>query len=155
MSSGLIDAFPKQPPGPPPAPPGRRPARPRRRWLWWLVAAVTAVVLVAAGTVAGAYVKLTGNVKHVEVSAEDLGRRPAKAAGKALNVLVVGSDQRGGKNARYGRVAGERTDTIMLAHISPKRDNAMVVSFPRDSMVQLPACRARQGDCPDSGRTSA
>ncbi len=144
MSSGLIDAFPEPSPEPP-APPARRSWRPGRRWLWWLVAAVTAVVLVAAGTVAGAYVKLSGNVKHVEVSAEDLGRRPVKAAGKAMNVLVVGSDQRGGKNARYGRVAGERTDTIMLAHISPKRDNAMVVSFPRDSMVQLPACRAKQG----------
>ncbi|GAA2844594.1 hypothetical protein GCM10010517_00810 [Streptosporangium fragile] len=137
MSSGLIDVPPKSS--------GRRPPRPRRRWLWWLVAAVTAVVLGVAGTVTGAYVKLTGNVKHVDVQPEDLGRRPAKVAGKALNVLIVGSDQRNGKNARYGRVAGERTDTIMLAHISPKRDNAMVISFPRDSMVQLPACRARQG----------
>ncbi|MER6170617.1 LCP family protein [Streptosporangium sp. NPDC001681] len=141
MSSGVIGAFPE----PPPVPPGRRSFRPGRRWLWWLVAAVTAVLLVAGGTVAGAYVKLTGNVKHVEVTAEDLGRRPAKVATSAMNVLIVGSDQRNGKNARYGRVAGERTDTIMLAHISPKRDNAMVISFPRDSMVQLPACRARQG----------
>ncbi|MEV4751454.1 LCP family protein [Streptosporangium sp. NPDC049248] len=141
MSNEVIGAFPE----PPAVPPGRRSFRPGRRWLWWLVAAVTAVLLVAGGTVAGAYVKLTGNVKHVEVAAEDLGRRPAKVATSAMNVLIVGSDQRNGKNARYGRVAGERTDTIMLAHISPKRDNAMVISFPRDSMVQLPACRARQG----------
>ncbi|NUP79887.1 MAG: LCP family protein, partial [Nonomuraea sp.] len=52
-------------------------------------------------------------------------------------------DQRDGKNARYGRrIEGERTDTIMLVHVSSKRDNAMVISFPRDSLVQLPACRA-------------
>ncbi|GAA3096820.1 hypothetical protein GCM10017600_01990 [Streptosporangium carneum] len=109
------------------------------------MSAVTIVVLLVAATVTGAYFKLSGNVKHIDVPTEDLGARPVKVATKALNVLVVGSDQRGGKNAKYGRFPGERTDTIMLAHISPKRDNAMVVSFPRDSMVQLPECRARQG----------
>ncbi|MFF5205086.1 LCP family protein [Streptosporangium sp. NPDC000396] len=137
MSSGLIDA--------PPRPPEKATPRRRRRWLWWLVAAVTAVVVAVAGTLVGAYVKLTGNVKHIDVPPEDLGTRPAKVATKALNVLIVGSDQRNGKNAKYGKFPGERTDTIMLAHISPKRDNAMVVSFPRDSMVQLPECRAKQG----------
>ncbi|MBG0826861.1 LCP family protein [Planomonospora sp. ID67723] len=113
--------------------------------MWWLVAAAMLLVVALTATAVGAYVKLAGNVKHIEVGAEDLGARPAKVATKAMNVLVVGSDQRDGKNARYGRFAGERTDTIMLAHISPKRDNAMVISFPRDSMVELPACRARQG----------
>ncbi|WP_433247800.1 LCP family protein [Streptosporangium sp. CA-135522] len=137
MSSGLIDA--------PTRPANQGPPRRRRRWLWWLVAVVTAVVVAVAATVGGAYLKLTGNVKHIDVQAEDLGTRPVKVATKALNVLVVGSDQRSGKNAKYGKFPGERTDTIMLAHISPKRDNAMVVSFPRDSMVALPECRAKQG----------
>jgi LCP family protein required for cell wall assembly len=122
-----------------------RPSSRRRRWAWWLVAAVTAVAVALTATAVGAYVKLTGNVRHVKVGTEDLGVRPVKVATKAMNVLIVGSDQRDGKNAKYGRFAGERTDTIMLAHISPRRDNAMVISFPRDSMVQLPACRARQG----------
>ncbi|MGA4992054.1 hypothetical protein [Nonomuraea bangladeshensis] len=31
----------------------------------------------------------------------------------------------------------------MLAHISADRDNALIVSFPRDSLVQLPACKAK------------
>lgn len=137
MSSGLIDA--------PTEPAQRTPPRRRRRWLWWLTAAVLAVVLAVTATVVGAYVKLSGNVRHIDVSAEDLGNRPVKVATKAVNVLVVGSDQRSGKNAKYGRFPGERTDTIMLAHISPNRDNAMVISFPRDSMVRLPECRARQG----------
>ncbi|MGW4426178.1 LCP family protein [Streptosporangium sp. NPDC004631] len=137
MSSGLIDA--------PTEPAGRPAPRRRRTWLWWLTSVVTAVAVVVVATVVGAYVKLTGNVKHIDVPVEDLGPRPVKVATKAVNVLVVGSDQRGGKNAKYGRFPGERTDTIMLAHISPKRDNAMVISFPRDSMVQLPECRAKQG----------
>jgi LCP family protein required for cell wall assembly len=107
------------------------------------VAVTVAVVLLVAGVAVGVYAKLTGNVEHEDVTAEDLGAtRPPKVAGTAMNILVVGSDQRNGKNAKYGRVAGERTDTIMLVHVSSKRDNAMVVSFPRDSLVQLPACRA-------------
>jgi LCP family protein required for cell wall assembly len=90
------------------------------------------------------YFKLTGNVKHEQVTKQDLGPRPAKIS-RAMNVLIVGSDQRNGANAKYGKFGGERTDTIILAHISPKRDNAMLISFPRDSLVQLPACSPRKG----------
>ncbi|MFB4276373.1 MULTISPECIES: LCP family protein [unclassified Nonomuraea] len=134
MSSGLVDA--------PPSEPGA-PRRRRRPWLRWAIAVTVAVVLLVVGAAVGVFARLTGNIKHDDVTAEDLGAtRPPKVAGTAMNVLVVGSDQRDGKNARYGRVAGERTDTIMLVHVSSKRDNAMVVSFPRDSLVQLPACRA-------------
>ncbi|MCK2217492.1 LCP family protein [Actinomadura sp. ATCC 31491] len=66
----------------------------------------------------------------------------------ALNVLLVGSDSREGDNKKYGPKSqglGERTDTIMLLHISPNRDKATMISFPRDSMVQVPECRARNG----------
>ncbi|MGW0806083.1 LCP family protein [Nonomuraea sp. NPDC002799] len=138
MSSGLVDA--------PPTEPSASPRRPRH-WLRWVIAVVVTVVLLIAGIVVGVAVKLNGNVKHVDVTADDLGAtRPPKVAGTAMNVLVVGSDQRDGKNAKYGHgISGERTDTIMLVHVSSKRDNAMVISFPRDSLVQLPACRATNG----------
>ncbi|MEV4107823.1 LCP family protein [Nonomuraea sp. NPDC049695] len=135
MSSGLVDAPPSEPSAPP---------RRRRRWLRWVIAVTVTVVLLVAGVAVGVLAKLNGNVKHIDVTDDDLGAtRPPKVAGTAMNVLVVGSDQRDGKNAKYGRhIAGERTDTIMLVHVSSKRDGAMVVSFPRDSLVQLPACRA-------------
>jgi LCP family protein required for cell wall assembly len=135
VSSGLVDA---------PLSPSSTPPKRARRWLRWLIVGVVTVVLLIVGAGAGLFLKLTGNLKHEDV-AGDLGTaRPAKVASTAMNVLIVGSDQRDGKNARYGhRIDGERTDTIMLAHLSSKRDNAMVISFPRDSMVQLPACRAR------------
>ncbi len=107
------------------------------------MAATTAVLLVAGAAVA-VVVRLTGNVAHTDVAGDLGATRPPKVATSALNVLVVGSDQRDGRNARYGhRITGERTDTIMLAHLSSGRDDAMVISFPRDSMVQLPACRAK------------
>ncbi|MFD1936371.1 MULTISPECIES: LCP family protein [Nonomuraea] len=116
----------------------------RRRWLRWVVAVTMTVVLAVVGGLIGVYVKLTGNVQHIDVTGDLGATRPPKAATTALNVLIVGSDQRDGKNARYGRtIEGERTDTIMLAHLSSRRDDAMVISFPRDSLVQLPACRAK------------
>ncbi|MEV3980630.1 LCP family protein [Nonomuraea sp. NPDC049758] len=139
MSSGLVDAPPSSDPG--------APKRRRGRWLRWVIAIAVAVVLLVAGVAVGVTAKLSGNLKRSTVTKEDLGEtRPPKVATSAMNVLIVGSDQRDGKNARYGRrIAGERTDTIMLAHVSSKRDNAMVISFPRDSLVQLPACRATGG----------
>ncbi|PZG21763.1 LCP family protein [Nonomuraea aridisoli] len=135
MSSGLVDAPPSEPGAPP---------RRRRHWVRWAVGVTVVVVLLVAGVAVGVTARLTSNVTHEDVSAEDLGAtRPPKVATSAMNVLVVGSDQRDGKNAKYGHdIAGERTDTIMLVHVSSERDNAMVVSFPRDSLVQLPACRA-------------
>ncbi|WP_090772507.1 LCP family protein [Nonomuraea maritima] len=134
MSSGLVDA--------PPSESGVPPRR-RRRWVRWVVGITLAVVLVVVGATVSITAMLTGNVTHEDVSEADLGAtRPPKVATSAMNVLVVGSDQRDGKNAKYGHsIAGERTDTIMLVHVSSERDNAMVVSFPRDSLVQLPACR--------------
>lgn len=130
---------------PPSAPAGVPRQGRRRRWLRWVLAIVMTIVLIVVGVAVGVYVRLSGNVKHIDVAADELGAtRPPKASTTALNVLVVGSDQRDGKNAKYGhRIDGERTDTIMLAHLSSKRDNAMVISFPRDSLVQLPACRAK------------
>lgn len=122
MSSGLIDT-PSVPENKPP--PWWRRRRPRR----WL--AIGAIFMLVS---AGVYAKLTGNVRHIQVAHEDLGgSRPAKAAPGALNILVVGSDQRGG------------SDIIMLAHLSADRNDVTVISFPRDSMVRLPACPARQG----------
>jgi LCP family protein required for cell wall assembly len=74
------------------------------------------------------------------------GARPPETG--ALNVLLVGSDSRDGDNKKYGAKSqglGERTDTIMLLHISPNRDKATMISFPRDSMVMIPQCQSRTG----------
>jgi LCP family protein required for cell wall assembly len=132
VSSGLIDQPPACEDKPPPL---------QRRWLLWSLAIVTLILVALAATGYGVYAKLTGNVRHIEVTREELGdARPAKAPTASLNILVVGSDQR---DAKYGDYAGERTDTIMLVHLSLERNDAAVISFPRDSLVQLPACRSR------------
>src|SRR5262249_16569365 len=63
------------------------------------------------------------------------------------NFLLIGSDARAGANSRYGggQVGGQRSDTTILAHLSPDRQHATMVSFPRDAWVTIPACRAASG----------
>ncbi|GAA1257294.1 hypothetical protein GCM10009677_04560 [Sphaerisporangium rubeum] len=144
MNGGLVDTRPSRPEGTTERPAGRR-ARPWMAWVWCLVAAATGVAVAVAVTLTGAYVRLSGNIKHDDVPTSALGTRPVKV-GKALNILLVGSDTRAGANIKYGHHEyGERTDTIILAHLSPQRDNALLISFPRDSLVALPSCPARRG----------
>lgn len=71
--------------------------------------------------------------------------RPQSGAGKdSLNILLVGSDARSaapttGQGAGGGwRAGAQRTDTIMLLHLSDDRREASVVSLPRDSWVDVP-----------------
>ncbi|GIH67320.1 LCP family protein [Microbispora siamensis] len=140
---GHVDVRPAPPAEDLPAPPPRTPPK-WRAWLWVTLSGALGVLTGAATFAVGGYVKLTGNVKHEAVTQKDLGgeARPQKIS-KALNVLIVGSDQRNGANAKYGKFPGERTDTIIVAHISPNRDGAVLISFPRDSLVALPACPAK------------
>jgi LCP family protein required for cell wall assembly len=76
-----------------------------------------------------------------------LDNRPEKTS-QAVNYLLVGSDTREGltkeqmKLLRVGSTAsaaGGRSDTMLLVHISKKRDKAFLVSLPRDSLVTIPA----------------
>ncbi|MEU6078421.1 LCP family protein [Micromonospora sp. NPDC047074] len=55
-----------------------------------------------------------------------------------LNLLLLGSDSREGEPDQ-GVYPGQRSDTIMLAHLNAARDTATVVSIPRDSYVDVPA----------------
>ena len=90
--------------------------------------------------------RVTGAINRVSVF-NNLINRPEKAS-SAVNYLVVGSDSREGltaeeiKQLRVGTTksaAGARSDTMMLVHISKSRDNAVVISIPRDSLVTIPA----------------
>ncbi|MEU9890359.1 LCP family protein [Sphaerisporangium sp. NPDC051011] len=137
--------------GPPPPP--DEPSRGRRRnppsggrrmgVLSWISIALTAVLVIVALTGYTLYRNLLGGIHTEDVNGDLNANRPVNSTG-ALNVLLVGSDSRAGDNKRYGQHMageGERTDTIILMHVSPNRDKATLISFPRDSMVQIPACK--------------
>ncbi len=109
----------------------------------WVSIALTGVMVIGTLTGYKFYRDITGNITRLDVEGELGSNRPPETG--ALNVLVVGSDSRDGAgNKKYGQHlqgTGERTDTIILLHISPNRDKATLVSFPRDSMVQAPQCQ--------------
>jgi LCP family protein required for cell wall assembly len=110
-------------------------------------------ILLTSALVAGslyAYVRyrdVWSSIKRVNVAA-DLTGRPA-GYGHALNILLIGSDSRKGKNGAIGGpvAAGQRSDTVMVAHISPTLHHVVVLSFPRDSVVPVLHC-AREGSAP-------
>jgi LCP family protein required for cell wall assembly len=125
----------------PTAPAGRQ--RRGRRALA-LASAALAVVLVAGALAAYAeYRSLFSSIDRVRVTG--LGHRPPRYNG-ALNILVIGSDSRKGPDARFGaHIDGQRSDTVMVLHLSPGRTRAIVMSVPRDSVVPVLACPPASG----------
>ncbi|MQA83988.1 MAG: LytR family transcriptional regulator [Streptosporangiales bacterium] len=118
--------------------------RPLWRVLGWLSVVMAAVLVAGSLTAYGFYRKLSGNMGQHEVL-DKLGDRPAEAT-EAENILLIGSDSRAGEDGRYGQnVEGARSDTLILLHLSASRDKAMMVSFPRDSLVEIPPCQAEDG----------
>ncbi|GGW65952.1 LCP family protein [Streptomyces griseoloalbus] len=128
-----------------------RARRRRRRWAHGTALAVTAVLVAAAGAGWAVYMKLEGNITPDEAAAAELARfeeeRPTSLVKDARNILLIGSDSRSGdENGRYGRDPGtERSDTVILLHLSAGRRSATAVSIPRDLMVNVPGCRRPDG----------
>ena len=111
---------------------------------------VTTIVLVAASLATYvAYRDVVDGIKHEDVS-NLLGKSRPPQYTSALNILVIGSDSRVGTDGQFGStqaIQGARSDTMMLLHILPNHKGAVVISFPRDSLVPVIGCSADgQGD---------
>ncbi|GAA3189885.1 LCP family protein [Streptomyces virens] len=153
--------------GTPPVPPGGRRGpgtgtgasasgrgrsrRRRRRWRHGTALVAAVALLGVAGAGWAVYMKLEGNITPDEAAAAELARfekeRPTALVQGARNILLIGSDSRAGEeNRRYGRDPGtERSDTVILLHLSAGRRSATAVSIPRDLMVNVPGCRRPDG----------
>ncbi|MEV0664768.1 LCP family protein [Actinomadura luteofluorescens] len=125
----------------PPEPPVRG-----RLWrmLGWVSIGLSVVLVAGSLTAYGFWRRLDGQIDRENVDGKLGEHRPPKL-NNSLNILMMGSDSRAGENARYGTEAGQRSDTTILLHISPGGESAIGVSFPRDSMVQMPPCKRRNG----------
>ena len=96
--------------------------------------------------------RITAAIPRVDAFA-GLENRPKKES-SAVNYLIVGSDTREGlsreeiKRLKVGGTdvaAGKRSDTMLLIHISKKRDKAAIISIPRDSYALIPEHNNSQG----------
>ena len=126
--------------GSPPTPPrGSRPTRRRHRLRRVLV--VTALLLVAmVAWLVWVPVNAWNSVARVDNA--PAGTRPVDTSG--YNYLLVGSDSRADLTAAQrkalttGNAEGQRTDTIMVVHVSESGGKPVIVSLPRDSYVPIP-----------------
>ena len=60
--------------------------------------------------------------------------------------MVIGSDSRQGLSKAYGSgLVTDQSDTLMIIHIPADRQWAEVMSIPRDSWVNIPACEMGDG----------
>lgn len=89
---------------------------------------------------------LDGNLSRDDLTAE-LGpeeERPERTGPEGdLNILVMGSDSRGGEgNAIDGEDPNRKplSDTTVILHLSADRERAYGISIPRDSLVTRPDC---------------
>lgn len=121
---------------------GRKGRRRLRRVVLWTAASVAVLLCLGAATAYGYYHSLRSEMTQHDIgsvlSEED---RPDKIS-DAVNILFIGSDGYEEDSPAYTEeFEGERSDSLMLAHISPDK-RVSVISFPRDSLVQLPDCDA-------------
>ena len=131
---------PLRPGGPGWRPPSERVRRNRRRLLRWVAVVLVAAVVALAGALGFAY----------HTASTLLGKSHRKVSGLtaagngATNILLVGTDSRAGLSKQELNrvetipVAGQRTDTIILIHVSPSHRKAVMLSIPRDLKVTIP-----------------
>jgi len=118
---------------------------------WQLVTSlalgVVAVLVVSMGTVLG----LTLQNLHSSLITVELPGSPdpiLPTIGEiegGFNVLVVGSDTRVGQGDQFEFVDSELNDVNLLVHVSENHDRAVVISFPRDLLLDIPACPQEDG----------
>ena len=118
------------------------PLLPKKRWPRRVLIGVNIFVAICIIAVGGTYGYLEwkfGSIHRVTIGP---GIFREDNPGNVMNVLLVGSDSRSelskADQKRFGsegRVAGARTDTMMILHADPKEKKAAILSLPRDLYV--------------------
>lgn len=124
------------------------------------LAVLMAGVLFVASTGGFLYARLTAQFAdrvvdiNAYVSDDQNKATPDSFEGRAVNILVVGTDSRNGASGNIGagdedEVPGLRNDSTMVIHVSADRSRVQVVSIPRDTLVDIPSCKHRDGSTSD------
>ncbi|MEV7779485.1 LCP family protein [Kitasatospora sp. NPDC088351] len=125
-----------------------RPRRSRKQKVLWVTAGCTALLVLAGGAV---YYRLNGNIATFDGDAVSKDRpeaaKPDAQGHVPVNILLIGSDSRGGNNSDLGggQEGGARSDTAILLHVYADHKHAAGVSIPRDSLVTIPPCKLPNG----------
>ena len=103
-------------------------------WKWVLI--VIGLFIVADVALLGKMyfdAKKSANSTYKQVKTNKLRNTPDLNNGKPFTVLILGTD-----TGEYGRTYQGRSDTMMLAAVSPKEKKTTLVSIPRDTKVAIP-----------------
>ncbi|MEE1618946.1 LCP family protein [Brachybacterium sp. J144] len=104
---------------------------------------LVAVLVLGVGLVVANYLRGIDNqyqkrtVETITRGASD-GDRPEAEPGSGRNFLLLGSDKRSEEDAASEGVTGQRSDVMMLVHVSDDNETVYVISFPRDLYVEIP-----------------
>lgn len=119
-------------------------AQPRKRVkrLVYVLSILTGLVVLLCGGVVGGLWLYAGSVDDKMKRDDSFAgltdeMRPSKSASKALNILLLGSDSRAGRDEPESG-PDARADTIILVHLPAARQNAQLISIPRDTWVTVP-----------------
>jgi LCP family protein required for cell wall assembly len=114
---------------------------------WFKVAtAVVALVLVGALAFAAFWViRLQMNISKAPLGAgSSRTEDPVNDSKDRMQILILGSDTRDGKNSDYGTAEDStgygQSDVMMMMDISADNKRVSVISFPRDLLVDIPEC---------------
>jgi LCP family protein required for cell wall assembly len=111
-----------------------------------VLAVAAVIVLFVANTAQAQLESLVKNSRKTKIHTGQAKVSTPVAPTKygAMNLLLLGIDSRAGLSAaeiakyHLGTVGLGGSDTIMLVHLSSNRDQATIVSFPRDLYVTIP-----------------
>jgi LCP family protein required for cell wall assembly len=117
-----------------------------------VLAAVLCLLLLVVAGGGYLYTRLTDNLHSVPLFGGLTGNPGAEKVdpfGRSpINLLVIGSDSRNNPaDCKLGGDCGTgaSADVEMVVHIAADRTNATVMSVPRDTVAELPACRNPAG----------
>ena len=101
------------------------------------VLAAVLVAVVGCGTAFALYVnsinsELIGDMTSEEMQAIQDVLAPKKSFDEPFYMMLVGSDERAGSDE-----AGARSDTNIVVYVDPTRNQASIVSIPRDTMIDI------------------
>lgn len=124
-----------------------------------VITTIIILTIIAVITSVGAYIihDIQSKVKGKELvyipQTSVIESKPAtpvdSSAGTPINMVLIGVDSRDGnkKNSLIGgnEKGNYNSDSIILLHISADRNDASVISFPRDLIVNQPSCNLSNG----------
>lgn len=120
--------------------PSRRSQRPRKRKVGRTVLIIAVILVLLAVVGVGGYAFYVANQWDsgtTEIPDEEAfgGQRP-EPSGEGQNILLLGSDSRA-VDEGIDDQQGNRSDTIMVAHIPADNSGIQMLSIPRDTWVEV------------------